>query len=105
MTPFASESSGDRALPLTEQPVRDAIGSAADLVWLLKTANRADRAELYRALGLRLRYTREAATGNELVHARLQLWAHGARQGRMVSGGGVGSRRKLNVRRMYIVLL
>lgn len=73
------ESSGDRSRPLTRQHVLDALGAAGDLVRLLGSADRVDRAELYRTLGLRLKYEKEAATGRELVHVRSQLRSSGGR--------------------------
>lgn len=73
------ETSQGRVAPLNEEQVRQAIGAAGDLVRLLEAADRADRAELYRALGVQLRYIREAATGLDRVQARLQLRSSGGR--------------------------
>jgi hypothetical protein len=47
---------------LNEQAVREVLGEAEGLVELLADASRKDRAELYRALGVSLRYHKEAAT-------------------------------------------
>lgn len=69
----------DRIVPLTESQVRQALGSAGQVMQLLDAADRVARTELYRALGLQLRYTKEAATGRERVHARLQLRSSGGR--------------------------
>jgi len=49
------------------------------MVELLQRADRAERTALYQALGLSLRYEKEAATGVERVHARLQLKRSGGR--------------------------
>ncbi|GAC1611369.1 MAG: hypothetical protein NVS3B26_23780 [Mycobacteriales bacterium] len=68
-----SAGSSDRPAPLTEAEVRAALTQAGGLIRLLDTACRTDRAEMYRALGLSLRYEKTAATGQERVHARLQL--------------------------------
>ena len=67
------ERSAARPRPLTQAEVRDAIDQADGLVGLLDAADRAERASLYRALGLTLRYEKEAPTGVERVHARLEL--------------------------------
>ena len=49
------------------------------LVVMLARADRADRAALYRALGLSLRYEKQAPTGQERVHVRLELCRGGGR--------------------------
>ena len=72
------ERSGDRPRPLTEGDVRHALTKAGGLVGLLADADRTERTALYQALGIRLTYEKQT-TGQELVHARLQL-----------SGGGGG---------------
>lgn len=46
---------------------------------LLSDADRADRTALYRSLGLSVRYEKEAPTGQERVHARLELFRGGGR--------------------------
>ncbi|MDX6216445.1 MAG: site-specific recombinase, partial [Frankiales bacterium] len=74
-----SDRDPDRPAPLTEPEVRAAITEAGGLIRLLDTAGRTDRAEMYRALGLTLRYEKTAATGQERVHARLQLKRSGGR--------------------------
>lgn len=74
-----SAGSTDRPAPLTETEVRAALTEAGGLIRLLDTAGRTDRAEMYRALGLSLRYEKTAATGQERVHARLQLKRSGGR--------------------------
>jgi len=66
-----------RLTPLTENDVRNALGEAESLIKLLGGADRTDRTALYRALGLSLRYQKEAATGLERVQARLQLTRSG----------------------------
>jgi hypothetical protein len=71
------ENSGDRSRPLTRQHVLEALSAAGDLIRLLDSADRVDRAELYRTRGLRLKYEREAATGRELVRVRSQLRSSG----------------------------
>lgn len=62
-----------RATPLEQCEVRGALSQAGGLVAMLATADRADRAALYRTLGLSLRYEKETPTGQERVHARLEL--------------------------------
>ena len=74
------QASGQSVIPLTEDQIRDAVSSAAHFVRLLKTAERTDRTALYRALGVQLRYKREAPTGLETIQARLELCS---------SGGGI----------------
>ena len=64
---------------LTAATVAAALTEAGGLVGLLQRAERDERAALYRALGLSLRYEKEAATGLERVHARLQLTRSGGR--------------------------
>ena len=71
------ERSANRPRPLTEAEVRDAIDQADGLIGLLDAADRAERSALYRALGLTLRYEKEAPTGVERVHARLELCGGG----------------------------
>lgn len=56
-----------------------ALVEAGGLIQLLDTAGRTERAEMYSALGLTLRYEKTAATGQERVHARLQLKRSGGR--------------------------
>lgn len=62
---------------LTENQVRNAVTGTADLVRLLGTADRVLRTALYSALGLTIRYTREAPSGLERIHARLELTGNG----------------------------
>ncbi len=62
---------------LTETQARSAVSRAGDLVRLLRTADRTVRTALYSALGLTISYTREAPTGLERVHARLELRSNG----------------------------
>ena len=66
-------SSRERPAPLAEVDVRAALTEAGGLVNLLGEADRAERASLYQALGICLRYEKEAPTGRELVRARLEL--------------------------------
>lgn len=73
------EATNDHPSPLTEHQVRDAIGTTARLIRLLDTADRTERAAFYRALGLKVRYVKEAPTGQEHVHARLELRSSGGR--------------------------
>ena len=72
------ERSTDRPRPLTDADVRQALTSAGGLVGLLAGADRTERTALYQALGIRLTFEKQT-TGQDLVHARLQL-----------SGGGGG---------------
>lgn len=58
---------------LAEADVRAVLSEAGGLIGLLGEADRAERASLYQALGLSLRYEKEAPTGRELVRARLEL--------------------------------
>lgn len=58
--------------------------SAGGLVAILASAHRTERAALYRALGLSPRYEKEAPTGEERVHLRLELFVAGARLSRQV---------------------
>lgn len=58
---------------LTETDIRAALTDAGGLIGLLDQADRADRAALYQALGMSLRYEKDAATGVERVHTRLLL--------------------------------
>lgn len=51
----AWERSEESAVRLTEDHGRQAVGGAGDLVGLLAAADRADRADLHRALGVQLR--------------------------------------------------
>jgi site-specific DNA recombinase len=74
-----SAGSSDLPAPLTEAEVRAALTEAGGLIQLLDSAGRTERAEMYRALGLSLRYEKTAATGQERVHARLQLKRSGGR--------------------------
>lgn len=73
------ERSNERPIRLTEDDVRAVLAQTGSMVDLLRRADRAERAALYRALGLNLRYEKEAATGVERVHARLQLKRSGGR--------------------------
>ena len=73
------ERSQHRSAPLKECEVRDALTQAGGLVVMLARADRADRAALYRALGLSLRYEKQAPTGQERVHVRLELCRGGGR--------------------------
>jgi hypothetical protein len=57
--------------------VRAVLTETRGLVQLLAAADRTDRAALYRALGLRLQYEKEAPTGRELARARLELCGGG----------------------------
>lgn len=68
-----SERSRERVGLLTEADVRAVLGETRDLVQLVRQADRIERAALYQALNLSLRYERKAATGQELVHVRSQL--------------------------------
>jgi hypothetical protein len=68
-----SERSRERVGLLTEADVRAVLGETRDLVQLVRQADRIERAALYQALNLGLRYERKAATGQELVHVRSQL--------------------------------
>jgi hypothetical protein len=63
----------DTSRSLTEDEVLTALHSARGIVDLLGEADRGDRLDLYRALGVSLSYERIDATGRELVHARSQL--------------------------------
>lgn len=65
--------------PLTEEDVRGALTEGRGLVTLLDVAERPDRTALYRSLGLQVTYKKEAPTGQELVHARLELRGGGGR--------------------------
>lgn len=47
------------------------LGETRDLVQLVRQADRIERAALYQALNLSLRYERKAPTGQELVHVRV----------------------------------
>ena len=69
----AWERSCERPSPLRPDDVRAALSEAQGIVGLLAAAERCERAALYRSLGLALRYEKEAPTGQELVHARLEL--------------------------------
>ena len=64
------EGSQARVAPLDERQIRAAIAEAGGLVGLLTDADRADRAALYQALCIQLRYEKERPTGRELVHVR-----------------------------------
>lgn len=68
-----------RPAELTEDDVRQALIQANGLVGLLAEAPRPDRAELYRSLGLSMRYRRNTATGQEVILARSQLTCSGGR--------------------------
>ena len=70
--------STDRTAALTEPDVRRVLAETGGLVGLLATADRTERTALYRALGLRLTYEKQT-TGQEHVHARLQLRSGGGR--------------------------
>jgi site-specific DNA recombinase len=63
--------------PLTHAEVRDALTTAEGIVGLLADADRADRADLYRALGLCLEYVRGDTRKDERVRAKLQLRSGG----------------------------
>jgi hypothetical protein len=56
----------------TAEDVRAVLREPRDLVQLIGQADRIERAALYQALNLSLRYERKAATGQELVHVRSQ---------------------------------
>lgn len=71
--------SHQRSAPLATADVRAVLIEGRRLVWLLASADRAERAALYRELGLTLRYEKEAPTGLERVHARLELCGGGGR--------------------------
>ncbi|MHB8450702.1 MAG: hypothetical protein ACYDAQ_09700, partial [Mycobacteriales bacterium] len=71
------ERSHERAEPLDEHDVRATLTTAGGLVYLLARAERTDRAQLCQALGVSLRYERDASTGLERVHARSQLRSSG----------------------------
>ena len=58
---------------LAEADVRAVLSEAGGLVNVLGEADRVERASLYQALGLSLRYEKETPTGQELVRARLEL--------------------------------
>lgn len=73
------EHSHTTTAPLSECEVRDALTAAGGLVAILASADRTERAALYRALGLTLRYEKEAPTGEERVHVRLELCRGGGR--------------------------
>ena len=73
------EGSSETAAPLSEEDVRRSLASADGLVGLLRTADRTERAALYRALGIRLTYEKIAPTGQERIHARLELCRGGGR--------------------------
>ncbi len=66
------ERSHERPTQLPESDLRAVLIEARGLVALLATADRVDRAALYRALGLSIKYEKEAPTGRELVHAQLE---------------------------------
>ena len=63
--------------PLAESDVRAVLTETRGLVPLLAAADRTDRADLYRTLGLSLQYEKEAPTGRELVRVRLELRSGG----------------------------
>ena len=67
----------ERPTPLQGDEVRSVLAEAQGVVSLLAAAERSERATLYRTLGLSLRYERKAPTGQELVHARLELCGGG----------------------------
>ena len=67
------EKSRERPTALAEADVRAALTEAGGLITLLWEADRTERASLYGALGLSLRYEKEAPTGREVVRARLEL--------------------------------
>ena len=73
------EASGQAVRPLTDADVRESLTAAGGLVALLKRASRVDRADFYRGMGLKLRYVKEAPTGLETIHARLELRRSGGR--------------------------
>lgn len=73
------EQSQQRSAPLSEQDVRRALAHAGGPLDVLTGADRTDRAALYRALGISLRYEKDTATGLERVHARSQLTCSGGR--------------------------
>lgn len=68
--------------------MRDALTAAGGLVTILADADRADRAALYRALGLSLRYEKQAPTGEERIHVQLELCRAPALRLELSSGGG-----------------
>ena len=71
---------GDASQSLSEDDVFAVLRSARGIVDLLAPeADRGDRLDLYRALGVSLSYERNTATGRELVHARSQLRGGGGR--------------------------
>lgn len=57
--------------------MRTALTEASGLIGLIAKADRQDRQELYRALRLNVGYHKEAPTGLERVHARLELTSSG----------------------------
>ena len=67
------ERSQTNAVPQKEWEVRDTLTQAGGLVLMLARSDRAERAALYRALGLNVSYEKEAPTGQERVHARMGL--------------------------------
>jgi site-specific DNA recombinase len=73
------ERNTDRPAPLSETDVRAALASAGGLVGLLASADRTERVAVYRAIGIQLRYEKDAPTGHDQVIVRLEL-----------SGGGGG---------------
>ena len=73
------EGSQARVAPLDDRQIRAAIAEAGGLVGLLADADRADRAALYQALCIQLRYEKERPTGRELVHVRSTLRSGGGR--------------------------
>ena len=60
-------------MPLKEWEVRDTLTQAGGLVLMLARSGRGERDALYRALGVSLRYEKQAPTGQGRVHARLEL--------------------------------
>lgn len=64
-----------RVAPLGEREIRAAIAEVGGLVGLTD----ADRAALYQAICIQLRYEKERSTGRELVHARSTLRSGGGR--------------------------
>lgn len=69
--------SHERPTQLTEADLRAVLTETRGLVKLLGEADRIERAALYRALGLSIRYEKEAPTGRELVRAQLELCGGG----------------------------
>ena len=67
----------ERPTQLTEADLLAVLTEARGLVELLGEADRIERAALYRALGLSIKYEKEAPTRRELVRAQLELCGGG----------------------------